>query len=230
MTHFSNAIVIGAGGGIGGALADALDARGGRVTRLGRRSDPPVDFEAPDTLARAAEALAPEGPFDIVIVASGILHGPDFGPEKSWRALDAGNLERVLRINSVGPALVARHFVPLLPRKERFHLAFLSARVGSISDNRLGGWYAYRMSKAALNQIVRTLSIELARTHEKGTVVALHPGTVDTGLSEPFQGNVPEEKLFTPQQSAAHLLSVLDALGPEDSGGHFDWAGEPVPA
>ena len=230
MTQFSNAIVIGAGGGIGGALADALDARGGRVTRLGRGSDPRVDFEAPDTLARAAEALAPQGPFDLVIVASGILHGPDFGPEKSWRALDAGTLERVLRINSVGPALVARHFVPLLPRKERFHLAFLSARVGSISDNRLGGWYAYRMSKAALNQMVRTLSIELARTHDKGTVVALHPGTVDTGLSEPFQSNVPEEKLFTPQQSAAHLLSVLDTLGPEDSGGHFDWAGKPVPA
>ncbi|WP_343345683.1 SDR family NAD(P)-dependent oxidoreductase [Sphingomicrobium sp. XHP0239] len=230
MSDFSQAIVIGAGGGIGGALADAIEARGGTARRLGRDSDPSIDFLRPSTIAAAAEALAGDAPYDAVIVASGILHADDFGPEKSYRMLDADVMARVMAINAIGPALVARHFVPLLPRSERFHFAALSARVGSISDNRLGGWYSYRMSKAALNQCIRTLSIELARTHEKGIVAALHPGTVDTSLSQPFQGNVADDKLFTPEHSANALLDVLANLAPADSGGHFDYAGEPVPA
>ncbi|MEN3972992.1 SDR family NAD(P)-dependent oxidoreductase [Sphingomicrobium sp. XHP0235] len=230
MAAIRNMIVVGAGGGIGGALADGLEARGGSVTRLGRASDPAIDFARPETIAVAAEALTDHAPFDAVIVASGVLHGTDFGPEKTYRDLDAATLAHVMAVNTIGPALVARHFIPLLPRKARFHFAFLSARVGSISDNRLGGWYGYRMSKAALNQFVRTLSIELARTHPEGVVAALHPGTVDTRLSEPFQANVPEDKLFSPAQSAAHLLDVLQGLGPQDSGGHFDWQGASVPA
>ena len=230
MAGIRKSIIVGAGGGIGGALADGIEAQGGSVTRLGRASDPAIDFARPETVAAAAKALADQGPFDTVIVASGVLHDPSFGPEKTYRDLDAATLAHVMAINTIGPALVARHFLPLLPRKARFHLAFLSARVGSISDNRLGGWYGYRMSKAALNQFVRTLSIELARTHPEGVVAALHPGTVDTRLSEPFQANVPENQLFSPAQSAAHLLDVLQNLGPDKSGGHFDWQGEPVPA
>ncbi|MCM8558520.1 SDR family oxidoreductase [Sphingomicrobium sediminis] len=229
MSDFSNAIVIGQGG-IGGAIADAIEARGGRVTRLGRQTTPPIDFLEPATIEAAASALEAQGPFDAVIIASGILHSDAFGPEKSWRMLDADPLTTTFAINTIGPALVARHFIPLLPRKERFLFAALSARVGSISDNRIGGWYGYRASKAALNQIIRTLAIELGRTHKEGVIAALHPGTVDTKLSEPFQGNVPDKQLFSPEKSANHLLDVLSGLTPEDSGGHFDWAGEPVPA
>ena len=230
MADFRKAVIIGAGGGIGNALAEAIEARGGSVRRLGRNGDPRIDFLDPDTIPAAADALRDAAPFDTVIVASGILHGQDFGPEKSAAMLDADVMRRVMAINAIGPALVARHFLPLLPRAERFHFAALSARVGSISDNRLGGWYSYRMSKAALNQFVRTFSIELARTHKQGVVTALHPGTVDTGLSAPFQSNVPDDQLFAPDRSANALLDVLADLEPTDSGGHFDYAGDRVPA
>ncbi|MCJ7420798.1 SDR family NAD(P)-dependent oxidoreductase [Sphingomicrobium astaxanthinifaciens] len=230
MSDFSNSLLIGASGGIGAALGDAIEARGGRVTRLGRTTTPAVDYARPETLAQAAATLADGAPYDALIIASGILHGSDWGPEKSWRALAPGPLEQTFLVNTIGPALALRHFLPLLPRKERCLVAALSARVGSIADNRLGGWYGYRASKAALNQLVRTLAIELARTHPQAVAVALHPGTVDTALSAPFQSNVPEGRLFTPAQSATHLLDVLAGLTPAESGGHFDWAGQPVPA
>ncbi|MCJ8191572.1 SDR family NAD(P)-dependent oxidoreductase [Sphingomicrobium aestuariivivum] len=230
MGDFSNAIIIGASGGIGAAMADAIEARGGRVTRLSRRSEPALDFADPATIAAAASALEAGAPYDAVIIATGLLHDDGWGPEKSWKMLEADPLEAVFRVNTIGPMLVARHFLPLLPRKKRSLFAMLGARVGSIADNRLGGWYGYRASKAALAQFARTLSIELARTHEVAVVAALHPGTVDTALSEPFQANVPEGQLFTPAKSAAHLLDVLEGLTPADSGGHFDWAGERVPA
>ena len=230
MNDFANSIVIGASGGIGAALADGIEARGGAVTRLSRSSDPAIDYERPDTIAAAARALGPRAPYDAIIVATGTLHGTGFGPEKSWRMIEAEAIEHVFRVNTLGPMLLARHFLPLLPRGRRCHFALLSARVGSIADNRLGGWYAYRASKAALNQFARTLSIELARTHEQAIVSALHPGTVDTALSEPFQGNVPPDRLFAPEKSATHLLDVLERLGPGDSGAHIDWAGERVPA
>ena len=128
-----------------------------------------------------------------------------------------------------GPALVARHFLPLLPRDRRAVFAALSARVGSIGDNRLGGWHSYRASKAALNMILRNLAIELARTHPQAVVAGLHPGTVDTGLSEPFQKGVKPEKLFTAESSAERLLAVMDALTPADCGRVFAWDGQPIP-
>ncbi len=219
------AIVIGASGGIGSALADALESREVAVTRLSRSSQPPLDMASDDSIASAAVALAADAPYDLILVASGILHGVGLGPEKAYRQLDGAALEQIFRINTIGPALVARHFLPLLHPTGRAIFTVLSARVGSIGDNRLGGWFGYRASKAALNQIVKTLAIELARTRPGTMCVALHPGTVDTKLSAPFQRGLAEGQLLTPQASAAHLLDVLDRLGPADSGGCFDCRG-----
>ena len=220
------AIVIGATGGIGRALADAIEARGDGVTRLSRTSDPPLDLTDEASIAAAAAALSAASPADLLIIATGLLHSPGAGPEKSLRQLDAATLATSFAVNTIGPALVARHFLPLLAPDAT--LAFLSARVGSISDNRLGGWYGYRASKAALNQFVRTLAIELARTRPATICVALHPGTVDTALSAPFQRNVPAGKLFSPAESAGHMLTVLATLVPADSGQLIDWAGERI--
>ena len=220
------AIVIGAGGGIGSALAAALEARGGEVVRLSRRSEPPLDLDCDASIEAAAQRLADRGPFDLVIVATGLLHGPGVVPERSVRQIDGAALDRLFRINATGPALVIRHFLPLLNRDSRGVMVALSARVGSIGDNRIGGWVGYRAAKAALNQIIRTIAIELKRTHPEAILVGLHPGTVDTDLSAPFQRNVAREGLFTPDQAATQLLDVIGSLTADDSGYCFDWAGE----
>lgn len=228
------AIIIGASGGIGAALADGILSRGATVERLSRRSDPPLDLLDETSIAAAATTLTAAAPFDLLIVATGLLHrasadlATGIAPEKSWRQLDPAALAESFAVNAIGPMLVARHFVPLMQRMAPSRLAFLSARVGSISDNRLGGWYGYRASKAALNQFVRTLSLELARSHPQAICVALHPGTVDTALSAPFQRGVPPGKLFSAAQSAGYLLDVLDRLTPGDSGQFIDWAGERI--
>ncbi|MEA1072848.1 SDR family NAD(P)-dependent oxidoreductase [Sphingomonas sp. LY160] len=214
-------IVIGASGGIGAALASALKSRGDDVIALSRSSSPAVDYDQPDSVAASAEELRATTPFDRIVVATGVLHGDGVQPEKSLRAIEAEALDRYFRINATGPALVIRHFVGLLPRDRRAVFVVLSARVGSIGDNRLGGWIGYRASKAALNQIVRTAAIELARTHPQAILVGLHPGTVDTPLSAPFQRNLSEGQLLDADDSAARLLAVLDALTPADSGGCF---------
>lgn len=220
-----NSIVIGAAGAIGGAIATALEARGDSVTRLSRQSQPPIDIEDEQTIAAAAAALADHAPFDRLLIASGLLHDEALRPEKSIASASGAAFERYFRINATGPALAIRHFLPLMANDAPVTIAALSARVGSIGDNRLGGWVGYRASKAALNQIIRTFSIELARSHPQLILVGLHPGTVDTRLSAPFQRSVPEGQLLTPADSAARLLTVLDALTPSDSGGCFDWAG-----
>jgi NAD(P)-dependent dehydrogenase (short-subunit alcohol dehydrogenase family) len=219
--------VIGASGGIGKALADLLEQGGDTVHRLSRRDDG-LDLLDEASLAAAAGAL-PFAAIDRLIVATGLLHEEGHGPERSLRQLDASRLARSFAVNAVGPALVLKHFTPLLRRDGPSRTALLSARVGSIGDNRLGGWYGYRASKAALNQLVRTAAVEIARTRPAAVLVALHPGTVDTAMSRPFQANVPGDKLFTPERSARALLDVLDRLSPPDSGGFFDWAGEPIP-
>ncbi len=245
LASFGDAVtvaVIGATGGIGGAFVDALadSARVSRVFALSRRvgrRDPgkvtwlPLDLKDEASIAQAASTIAQDaGHLHLAIVAAGVLHESDrLRPEKSWRSLDGPTMERVFRINTIGPALAAKHFLPLLARDRKTAFAALSARVGSISDNQLGGWYAYRASKAALNMIIRTLSIELARRWPQAVCVGLHPGTVDTGLSQPFQSGVPAEKLFSPKTSAGHLLGVLDRLGPEDTGNLFAWDGSRIP-
>lgn len=212
-------VVVGASGGIGRALANALAQRGD-VVRLSR---PELDIRDEASVRAAAERV---GSADTVIVATGLLHDDAQGPEKSLAALDPTALARSFAVNTIGPALVAKHFLPRLPRDRRAVFAALSARVGSIGDNRLGGWYSYRASKAALNQLIRTAAIELRRTHRHAICVALHPGTVDTRLSQPFQRGVPD--LFTPERSAAALLGVLDGLTPEQSGRLFAWDGQEI--
>ena len=220
-----NALVIGASGGIGSALVAALRERG-PVHALSRAAGD-LDLTDEASIAGAAERLAGAAPFDRIMVAAGLLHGDGVAPERSLRDLTADRLATSFAVNAIGPALCARYFLPLLAPDGRF--AALSARVGSISDNRLGGWYGYRASKAALNQLIRTAAIELARTRSEAVCVTLHPGTVDTAMSRPFQRGVAPGRLFTPQDSAARLLAVLDRLTPADSGGCFDWAGAPVP-
>ncbi len=236
------AVVIGAHGGLGGAFVKALAANDKvrQVFALSRKDRPSngrrvvglrLDLEDEPSIADAASAIAEaEGDLRLVIVAAGILHdGSGLQPEKTWRSLDGAAMERVFRINTVGPALVAKHLLPLLARDGKTAFAALSARVGSISDNQLGGWHAYRASKAALNMMLKTLSIELARKRPEALCVGLHPGTVDTALSQPFQSGVPAAKLFTAETSARHLLGVLDRLGPEDTGNTFAWDGSPIP-
>ncbi|MFN7056444.1 SDR family NAD(P)-dependent oxidoreductase [Hyphomonas sp.] len=234
------AVVFGSSGGVGRALAEALVARGGyarvfAVSRSGAGVEGAealeADFLDEAALARAAEVIGAGGPVGLCIVASGILSdGEGLQPEKSYRQQSKEAFERVFAANTIAPALIAKHMLPLMPRAERSVFAALSARVGSITDNRLGGWHAYRASKAALNMLVRNYAIEQARRAPGAICVGLHPGTVDTGLSKPFQSGVSKEKLFTPEVSAGYLLDVIDRLGPEDSGKCFDWAGKEVPA
>jgi len=221
------AVVVGASGGIGAALASAMAAQGFEVHGAARSGAGlvPLDLTDGDSIAAAAATIGADGPIDRVIVATGLLQSASVKPEKRWRDLDPEILAQYFAINAIGPALVAKHFLPLLAPDRRAVFAVLSARVGSIADNRLGGWYGYRASKAALNMLVKTLSIELARSRPEAVCVALHPGTVDTGLSRPFQRGIAPDRLFTPQVSAQHLLAVLDRLGPDDSGGCFAWDG-----
>ncbi|MFN3777566.1 MULTISPECIES: SDR family NAD(P)-dependent oxidoreductase [Brevundimonas] len=232
-----SAVVIGASGGIGRALTQRLVAEGGfeAVWAVSRSAAAvpgaqalAADLEDEDSLAQAAARIAQGAAPTLVLVATGVLHD-GFQPERSLRQLEAEHLLRDYRINTVGPALVAKHLLPLLPRDRRAVFAALSARVGSIGDNRLGGWHAYRASKAALNMILRNLAIETARTHPLAVVAGLHPGTVDTGLSAPFQKGVGEGRLFSPDHSAERLLAVAAGLTPGDSGGVFAWDGVRIP-
>lgn len=229
-----HACVFGANGGIGAAIATALEQRHpcATVHRVCRSGAGRFAFDLLDeaSIAAAASAVGRHGTLDLVFVATGILQQlPDIAPEKTLRALDPDAMARVYAVNTIGPALIAKHFAPLLARDRRSVFAAISARVGSIADNRLGGWHSYRASKAALNMILRNLATELRQRHPLAIVAALHPGTVDTPLSQPFQRNVPEGKLFTPDFSAGAMLDTLDRLTPEQSGGLFAWDGTEIP-
>jgi len=186
-----------------------------------------LDLTDEASIELAAKRIA--GPVHLLIIATGTLHAAGIGPEKTYRALDSVALLEAFRVNTVGPALVAKHMLPLLPSQGRGVFAALSARVGSIGDNRAGGWHAYRASKAALNMIIRNLAIETARRNPGTICVGLHPGTVDTALSRPFQRGVPKDKLFTPEYAASRLLRVIEALRPSDSGTVLDWDSAVVP-
>jgi NAD(P)-dependent dehydrogenase (short-subunit alcohol dehydrogenase family) len=231
------AVVIGAGGGIGGAVAARLmaDSACGALHVLSRTgaSGPAAaakhaaDLTDAPSLARAAAAIGADGPIDLIFIASGLLHrGDAVQPEKSWRAIDADVFAELFAVNATGPMLALQALLPLVPRDRRALIGIVGARVGSINDNRLGGWYGYRASKAALAMLLRTLSIEVARMHPQLCVLMLHPGTVDTALSEPFQRGV--ANLLTPDASAAAMLAVLDAAAPNQSGQQRDWQGELV--
>lgn len=216
-------MVIGASGGIGAAVCAALRGRGWAVVGLSRSGDG-LDITDEAAVARVLGAVA--GDFDLILVATGGLEVGGVRPEKSVRALDGAAMAAQFALNAIGPALVLKHVWRMIPRDRAAQVAVLSARVGSIGDNRLGGWHGYRAAKAALNQIVRSCAVELARTHPQAALVALHPGTVATSLTAAYAGGHPT---VTPEAAAENLLRVLDGLGAGQSGGFFDWKGEMVP-
>lgn len=228
------AVVVGASGALGAALLAQLQGDGtyAPVLGLGRTGEIRIDYADEASIAAAAQAVArlcsESGlALRLLLVASGFLHGAQGQPERSWRHLDAGYLQQVILVNTIGPALLIKHFFPLLPRQGRCVAGFVSARVGSIGDNALGGWYGYRASKAALNQLVKTAAIELTRSNRDGICVALHPGTVDTPLSRPFAKT--GLTVRPPQEAASDLLAVLAGLAPADSGALVDYQGRRLP-
>lgn len=221
------AIVLGASGGIGGALLSYFEAdpRCALALPLSRSVDG-LDITNETTVREVAARLeAQRGSFDLIFNATGALTVDGAGPEKSIRAIDEVQMARQFAVNAIGPALLLKYFTPLLRRDRRSIFASLSARVGSIGDNRLGGWISYRASKAAQNQIIRTAAIEIARTNPQAMIVALHPGTVETGLSQPFSKG---KDLFTPQQSAARLMETIDSLTPAQTGQFFAYDGSRI--
>lgn len=211
-------LILGASGGIGSALVSQLPNAHGlsRVDGL--------DWTEPQRAEHALQSAA--GPFDLIFDATGALEIDGHRPEKQLKAIDADAMAKQFAVNAIGPALILKYHDTLMPRQGRAVFATLSARVGSIGDNRLGGWIAYRAAKAALNQIVKTAAIEIARKRPDAIVVALHPGTVATPLSAKFAGN---RETFTPDAAASKLLNVLANLTPADSGGFFAHDGTPIP-
>ena len=220
------ALVIGASGALGTAFCEQLeqDPRCAGVRALGRRTVPALDLERPETIAGAATELAAEAPYQLIIHAAGLLHRDAIKPEKSFSAIEPEALQAVFQVNTLGPALVLRHFLPLLDPQGA--MAMLSAKVGSIGDNRLGGWYAYRASKAALNMLIKTAAIELARTRPQTRLLSLHPGTVVSALSQPFRG---ASSARPADVAADQLLTLIDQLTPADSGHFFAYDGERLP-
>jgi len=217
-----NALIIGASGGIGAAMAQELEGRGVAVTRLSR-SDDGFDVTDPASVDHHLDRLA--GPFDLIFVAVGVLAPPDAGPEKALSSIDAAHMAQVFAVNTIGPALILRHVPRLLSKDKPAVVATLSARVGSIGDNTIGGWHSYRASKAALNQIIRGAAIELGRSHKQAACVALHPGTVETPFTADYAGR---HKTMPASDAAAHLLDVITGLTPAQSGHFYDYAGKEV--
>lgn len=230
----TSAVIIGASGGIGSALEAALVEEGAFDVVHGfarsRTGTQHIELLDEASIAAAAAEVAKGPTPTLVVVATGMLHDSGQGPEKAMSELDPQWLAQLYAINAIGPALVAKHFLPVMALKGRTVFAVLSARIGSIGDNRLGGWYGYRASKAALNMLVRTLAIEERRRNDRAIIVGLHPGTVDTALSRPFQKNIQAGRLFDAERAALQLLDVIEELKVTDSGKHIDFEGAEIPA
>jgi NAD(P)-dependent dehydrogenase (short-subunit alcohol dehydrogenase family) len=231
-TSLGTALVIGGTGGLGAALVRALQkgASYSQVLSLSRSSAPALDYADEATLVTSAQWVTTQcanASLRTVIVATGYLHSDGAGPERTWSQLDAQYLQRVMLVNAIGPALVFKHFAQLLARDRVTRMVTISAKVGSIDDNALGGWYGYRASKAALNQIVKTASIEMTRRSKLSVCVAIHPGTVATALSEPFSKT--SLNVRTAEVAAAEILQVMHALQPAQTGGFYDFRGEVLP-
>lgn len=247
MNRNQNIAIFGASGAIGTAFVNAFANHKGNHVHAFSRSNKKFDqenvqshqFDIQDetSIEKAIASASLNTTLDIVIITTGILHQNlnetddtiPFGPEKSLSDLTAEKFQKLFNINTIGPALIAKHTLPLMKKDKTSIFCALSARIGSISDNRLGSWYAYRASKAALNMIIKTASIEMQRRRYKTIVVGLHPGTVDSQLSEPFQRSVSKDKLFSPEYSVSKMLTIIENLSPEDTGKIFAWDGQEIP-
>jgi NAD(P)-dependent dehydrogenase (short-subunit alcohol dehydrogenase family) len=234
MTTKGLALVIGSGGGIGAAMLAQLqsDTNFAQGLGLSRSTEVSINYFDESSIAKAAQSVASlcaasNLQLRLLVVATGFLHGEQGQPERSFSNLDAAYLSQVFQINTLGPALVMKHFLPLLPKTGRCVAGFISAKVGSISDNALGGWYGYRASKAALNQLVKTAAIELTRRNKDSICVSLHPGTVATALSEPFAKT--GLNVRPAAEAASDLLAVLAGLKPADTGCLIDYQGQKLP-
>ena len=233
-----NVAIIGSSGAIGRAFLDAYisDKDISNIYSISRtevKSNDKriihINIDVTDEVSvKAAASKIEENRLDRLIVATGVLHTKSFGPEKSIKDIKIENFVKIFSVNTFGPALIGKHFLPLMTKDQKSIVAFLSARVGSISDNKLGGWYAYRASKSALNQIIKNFSIEAKRTNSSGIIIGLQPGTVKSKLSEPFQKNVKKGKLFLPEDSVDSLVKVIENVMQNDSGKIFDWEGEEI--
>lgn len=233
-----NVAIIGSSGAIGRAFLDAYIADKNisniySISRTEVKSNDKriihINIDVTDEVSvKAAASKIEENRLDRLIVATGVLHTKSFGPEKSIKDIKIENFVKIFSVNTFGPALIGKHFLPLMTKDQKSIVAFLSARVGSISDNKLGGWYAYRASKSALNQIIKNFSIEAKRTNSSGIIIGLQPGTVKSKLSEPFQKNVKKGKLFLPEDSVDSLVKVIENVMQNDSGKIFDWEGEEI--
>ena len=232
--------IIGSSGAIGNAVSDNLinDESIGIIYKFSRSISVKenkrvknifLDIEDEESIKSSLDHVPPDTKFDLVFVATGILHNDkEIFPEKSIKDIDIDKLKKVILVNTIGPTLIGKYFIPYLRKDEKSVFAFLSARVGSISENKLGGWYSYRASKTALNQIIKNFSIEIKRSNKNAVFVGLQPGTVKSFLSKPFERNVKEDNLFTPEYSAEKLLQVINDLSPDDSGKFFAWNGEEI--
>ena len=233
-----NVAIIGSSGAIGRAFLDAYIADKNisniySISRTEVKSNDKriihINIDVTDEVSvKAAASKIEENRLDRLIVATGVLHTKSFGPEKSIKDIKIENFVKIFSVNTFGPALIGKYFLPLMTKDQKSIVAFLSARVGSISENKLGGWYAYRASKSALNQIIKNFSIEAKRTNSSGIIIGLQPGTVKSKLSEPFQKNVKKEKLFLPEDSVDSLIKVIENVMQNDSGKIFDWEGEEI--
>ena len=221
------ALVIGSSGTIGSAFLELLQNHPSceAVYGIHRNSVTPIDYQDLSTIESAAIALANQGPFHLIINTIGLLHSEHWMPEKKLEDLNAEQLQMLMQVNAIGPSLTIKHFSKLLDPMGAV-MATLSAKVGSIEDNRLGGWYSYRASKAALNMLIKTAAIEFGRTRPNTALVALHPGTVNSRLSKPFKG---EQIGRLPADAAGDMLQVLLSLNKEDSGTFISYAGERLP-
>jgi NAD(P)-dependent dehydrogenase (short-subunit alcohol dehydrogenase family) len=234
-----NIAIIGSSGAIGHAFTEQLSEGNPDATiHAFSRQEPRkkirgvtnyhIDYQEEASIEAAAASATRDGLLDVVIVATGMLHEENMRPEKSLRELSAKKFQRLFEVNTVIPALIAKHFLPRLNTESPSFFGILSARAGSISDNQLGGWYAYRAAKAALNMVIKNAAIETGRRNKQAIIVGMYPGMVDSDLSKPFQRGVPKEKIFTPTFAVQQLIKVMASLSPEHSGRFFEWNGQEV--
>ena len=239
-TNFSpvNIAVIGASGGIGHAFVEHYTknadvqciyatSRSGGVTAGHKVQSLHIDIQNEESLKTAVKKIKPQS-LDLCIIATGALHDDDIAPEKKFEALNIEKMQQIFAVNTFGPAMVMKYFIPLMRRDRKSVMAFLSARLGSIGDNRLGGWYSYRASKAGLNMLIKTAAIEMSRRAPEMQIIGLHPGTVNTGLSKPFHNSVPAEKLFSPAYAVTQMDKIMHAVTAADSGRIFAWDGQEI--